>query len=100
MTVGYGMTECGPLISYAPWNKTKATSAGRVVHRMQVRIDSEDPYNVVVKYRLKAITPSQGITRMRKPALKSLLKMAGYTPAIWALSTKKTLCLSRAAARI
>ena len=53
MTVGYGMTECGPLISYAPWNKTKATSAGRVVHRMQVRIDSEDPYNVVGEIQVK-----------------------------------------------
>lgn len=42
-TVGYGMTECGPLIAYAPWNKNEAGSCGRVVDRMQARIDSPDP---------------------------------------------------------
>jgi long-chain acyl-CoA synthetase len=46
-TIGYGMTECGPLISYAAWNKTMLSSAGCLVDRMKVRIDSEDPYNVV-----------------------------------------------------
>lgn len=53
ITVGYGMTECGPLISYAPSDETRATSAGRIVTRMQVRIDSEDPYNVVGEIQVK-----------------------------------------------
>lgn len=53
ITVGYGMTECGPLISYAPSSETRATSAGRIVTRMQVRIDSEDPYNVVGEIQVK-----------------------------------------------
>jgi long-chain acyl-CoA synthetase len=44
-TIGYGMTECGPLISYEAWNKTMPGSAGRLVDRMEVRIDSSDPYN-------------------------------------------------------
>lgn len=39
-TVGYGMTECGPLISYAPWHETRLGSCGRVVDRMEVKIDS------------------------------------------------------------
>lgn len=43
LTVGYGMTECGPLISYAPSPKTKMRSAGKIVHRMQVRIDAPNP---------------------------------------------------------
>lgn len=46
-TVGYGMTECGPLISYAYWSEFKERSCGKVVDRMQVKIDSEDPQNVV-----------------------------------------------------
>ncbi len=46
-TVGYGMTECGPLISYSFWTKFKKRSCGKVVDRMQVKIDSEDPQNVV-----------------------------------------------------
>lgn len=42
-TVGYGMTECAPLLSYAPWNETKPGSCGRIVDRMQARIDSDQP---------------------------------------------------------
>lgn len=44
-SIGYGMTECGPLISYEAWDKTMPGSAGRLVDRMEVRIDSADPYN-------------------------------------------------------
>ena len=46
-TVGYGMTECGPLISYSFWTEFKERSCGKVVDRMQVKIDSDDPQNVV-----------------------------------------------------
>ena len=46
-TVGYGMTECGPLISYAGWNKFKRASCGAVVDRMKVKIDSSDPQKEV-----------------------------------------------------
>jgi len=53
ITVGYGMTECGPLISYEAWNKTMPSSAGRLVDRMEVRIDSEDPYNNVGEIQVK-----------------------------------------------
>lgn len=42
-TVGYGMTECGPLISYAQWDAFEPGSVGRVVDRMEARIDSKDP---------------------------------------------------------
>ncbi len=52
-TVGYGMTECGPLISYDAWNTTRPFSAGKLVDRMQVRIDSPDPYNQVGEILVK-----------------------------------------------
>lgn len=45
-TVGYGMTECAPLIAYAPWDEQRPQSCGRVVDRMEARIDSSDPANV------------------------------------------------------
>lgn len=45
-TIGYGMTECGPIITYAPHEKTKLYSCGKVVPRMELKIDSEDQYNV------------------------------------------------------
>jgi len=40
---GYGMTECGPLISYASWDTTKLTASGRAVDTLEVTIDSPDP---------------------------------------------------------
>lgn len=42
-TVGYGMTECGPLISYASWKTTRPGASGRPVDELEVRIDSPDP---------------------------------------------------------
>lgn len=47
LSVGYGMTECGPLISYANWDKTKAGSSGKLVDTLEIKIDSNDPYNEV-----------------------------------------------------
>ncbi|MDE6403632.1 MAG: AMP-binding protein, partial [Muribaculaceae bacterium] len=45
-TVGYGMTECAPLIAYASPDVFKAKSCGVTVSRMEVRIDSPDPEHV------------------------------------------------------
>lgn len=45
-TVGYGMTECGPLISYAPSGVNRQKSCGKVVERMEVKIDSKDPLTI------------------------------------------------------
>ena len=39
-TVGYGMTECGPLIAYEQWDTFKQGSVGRIVDRMEVIIDA------------------------------------------------------------
>ena len=46
-TVGYGMTECGPLISYASWDTTRPGASGRPVDTLEVTIDSEDPHKQV-----------------------------------------------------
>lgn len=43
ITVGYGMTECGPLISYAPWYEHRPQSVGRAITGLECRIDSPDP---------------------------------------------------------
>ncbi|MBR5715198.1 MAG: AMP-binding protein [Bacteroidales bacterium] len=45
-TVGYGMTECAPLIGYADWKEARPGSCGKAVDRMEVKIDSTDPANV------------------------------------------------------
>lgn len=41
-TIGYGMTECAPLISYEVWDRQRPGSCGRIVDRMEARIDSPD----------------------------------------------------------
>jgi len=42
-TVGYGMTECGPLISYERFTRYKEGTCGKVIERMELRIDSRNP---------------------------------------------------------
>ncbi|MCQ2075587.1 MAG: AMP-binding protein [Bacteroidaceae bacterium] len=46
-TVGYGATECAPLITYVHYNKTKKGSCGVKVPRMEIKINSSDPTSIV-----------------------------------------------------
>ncbi|MDI3526830.1 MAG: long-chain acyl-CoA synthetase [Tenuifilum sp.] len=46
-TVGYGMTECGPLISYSGWRTNPMGSCGKVINYLELKIDSKDPFNEV-----------------------------------------------------
>ena len=44
ITIGYGMTECAPLISFTPDNEFKPSSCGRYIrNHLEVRIDSDNP---------------------------------------------------------
>jgi long-chain acyl-CoA synthetase len=46
-TVGYGMTECAPLVSYTPWRQFVPGSAGRILPGiMEVKVESADPAKV------------------------------------------------------
>ena len=45
-TVGYGATECAPIICYAGWETFKQGSCGRAAKNMEVRIDSQDPAKI------------------------------------------------------
>ena len=42
-SVGYGMTECGPLVSYAGWRSARMGSCGKLVDALEMTIDSPDP---------------------------------------------------------
>ena len=46
-TIGYGATECAPIITYEDWKKYAEGSCGKAAPRMEVKIDSKDPQNVV-----------------------------------------------------
>lgn len=52
-TVGYGMTECAPLITYAHWDKTKLGSCGKAIANCRIRIDSPDPQHVPGEIQIK-----------------------------------------------
>jgi long-chain acyl-CoA synthetase len=52
-TVGYGMTECGPIITYDSWKTSRLFSSGKAVVNMEVKIDSEDPENIVGEILVK-----------------------------------------------
>lgn len=62
-TVGYGMTECGPLVAYAPWNIQREGSCGQIVDRMQMKIDSPDPQNIPGVLWVKGENVMQGYYR-------------------------------------
>ena len=45
-TIGYGMTECAPIITYVHRDKTKLYSCGKAAPRMKIKIDSDDPKKI------------------------------------------------------
>lgn len=59
-TVGYGMTECGPLISYASWKDFKQASVGRVVDWLEVKIDSPQPDKVIGEIMVRGESTMDG----------------------------------------
>lgn len=59
-TVGYGMTECAPIIGYAHWDKVKVGSCGRPALGMSIRIDSEDPQRIPGEVLVKGPNVCQG----------------------------------------
>lgn len=52
-TVGYGMTECAPIITYSHWKKAKLGSSGVPVAGCKIRIDSSDPAKIPGEVQVK-----------------------------------------------
>jgi len=59
-TVGYGMTECAPIIAYAGHNDKRLYSCGKAAVNMQIRIDSEDPQNIEGEIQCKGPNTALG----------------------------------------
>lgn len=59
-TCGYGMTECGPLISYAGWRDHKLGGVGRKVDTLEVRIDSADSQRVPGEILVRGVNVMAG----------------------------------------
>jgi long-chain acyl-CoA synthetase len=76
-TVGYGMTECGPLISYASWDTTKLGASGRAVDTLEVTIDSPDPENIVGEIILRGENVTTGYYKNEK-ATREMIDSRGW----------------------
>ena len=59
-TVGYGMTEAAPLMAYEDWWDFAPKSCGKAIDTVEVRIDSEDPYNKVGEIQAKGLNIMSG----------------------------------------
>ena len=59
-TVGYGMTEAAPLLAYEDWYDFAPKSCGKCVDSVEVRIDSDDPYNKVGEIQAKGYSLMSG----------------------------------------
>ncbi|MDL2322518.1 AMP-binding protein [Bacteroidales bacterium OttesenSCG-928-A17] len=60
VSVGYGMTECAPLISFTRFPDSIPHSCGKVLSCMEVRIDSSDPYNIAGEIQVKGQNVMKG----------------------------------------
>ena len=60
LTIGYGMTECGPIIVYEDWSKHRLGSCGKAVPRMEVKIDSPDECKIVGEILVKGSNVMMG----------------------------------------
>lgn len=76
-TVGYGMTECAPLLSYAAWDTFKAGSCGRAVDGLELRIDSENPHKRVGEIQAKGPNVMVGYYK-NKEATKAAFTEDGF----------------------
>lgn len=75
-SIGYGMTECGPLISYSPNAQYRQHSCGQIIDRMQVRIDSKDPLNIVGEIQIKGDNVMTGYYKNKEATKEAITKDA------------------------
>ncbi len=75
--VGYGMTECGPLISYEDWWDYAFHSCGKELPQCHVRIDSEDPTGKDGEIQVKGINVMKGYYK-NEEATKAIFTEDGW----------------------
>lgn len=76
-TVGYGMTECGPIICYEDWRLFAPGSCGKAVPRMEVRIDSPNPTEEVGEILCRGMNVMLGYYK-NEEATKQTLDSEGW----------------------
>jgi long-chain acyl-CoA synthetase len=76
-TIGYGMTECGPLISYEGWEKSRYRSCGKVVSGMSLKIKPAKPSDKVGEILVKGDNVMLGYYK-NKEATKEVFTKDGW----------------------
>ena len=100
--VGYGMTECAPLICVTPQpEEFKLGSCGKYLKDyLDVKIESADPQHVPGEIWLRERWLCRATTRTRRIPLQLWRQMVGCIPAIWVLWIRTVRSISRAVARL
>ncbi len=76
-SIGYGMTECGPLISYDGWTTNRLGSCGKAVDTLEVKIDSPDPEKIVGEIILRGDNVMHGYYK-NEAATKEVIDENGW----------------------
>jgi long-chain acyl-CoA synthetase len=76
-SVGYGMTECGPLISYRSWDTTVLGGSGKAVDTLEVTIDSPDPEKQIGEIILRGENVMLGYYKNEK-ATREMIDEKGW----------------------
>ncbi|BDX37476.1 long-chain-fatty-acid--CoA ligase [Tenuifilaceae bacterium CYCD] len=72
-TVGYGMTECGPLISYSGWKTNPKGSCGLAINYVEIKIDSSDPSNEAGEILIRGENVMDGYYKNPEATSKALV---------------------------
>jgi long-chain acyl-CoA synthetase len=78
ITVGYGATECAPIITYADWKDHKAGSCGKEVVHMEVRIDSKNPHREPGEILARGMNVMLGYYRNEEATAQTIDKNGWY----------------------
>ncbi len=75
--VGYGMTECGPLIAYEDWYRFKFHSCGKDLPQCHVRVDSDDPQHKEGELQVNGVNVMMGYYK-NEEATKAVFTADGW----------------------
>lgn len=78
LTVGYGATECAPIITYTDWTTHKAGSCGKVVVHMEIKIDSKNPRKVPGEILTRGLNVMLGYYKNEEATAQALDKDGWY----------------------
>ena len=76
-TVGYGMTECGPILTYEKWSHLPKGSCGKAIPGCEIRVDSPDPRKVPGEIQVRGWNVFTGYYKNEEETSRS------FTPDGW-----------------